>query len=219
MDSIHPIEAPKTNLLTNLKEKFRNKPREFWLLWGGIGGLIGLMIILTIFFTLKNISNSVSPVLSPTPNVTPKPSKTPTPTKRVSSTPIPTLKPSLSPTATPSLTPTSTPQPTSTPVPPTATPVPDTSPPTITSMTGPEDGTTISSNSFCFPMSISDNKSTNPDILTQHTFDGTPWTNWEANYSPCFSNVSDGSHTFSVRAKDEAGNTSATITRTFTVQQ
>jgi hypothetical protein len=89
-------------------------------------------------------------------------------------------------------------------------------------MTGPENNMTISSSSFCFPMTITDDRSVIPNLWTQYQFDSTTWTDWSNSsstaYSPCFQNVANGTHTFSVHAKDQAGNISVTINRNFTVQ-
>lgn len=222
MDSIHPIEPPKTSFFARFKKSISGQPKEYYLICGVAIFLLLALLILAVILSFKNTSRAASGSLTPTPTAKPKPSKTPTPTKKVSLTPTITPK-TPSPTITPTITPTNTPQPTNTPIPlntPTPTPLPpDTTPPVITSMTGPADGSTVDFNGFCFPMTISDNKPGNQNFLTQHTFDSATWTDWEANYAPCFNNVSNGSHTFTVHAKDEAGNISATITRTFTVQQ
>lgn len=123
----------------------------------------------------------------------------------------PSPQPSLAPNAT------STHKPTAAMQQPTATPisVKDTTAPTITSMTGPENGSTVSFNNFCFPMYITDNVSKN--FTVRFMFDSTTWNDWSTNLAPCFNNVSNGSHTFSVQVRDEAGNVSSTITRTFTI--
>jgi hypothetical protein len=148
--------------------------------------------------TIKVIS---SPTLRP-------PTITITPVSTVSPTKIPTL------TATP------IPIPTNTPIPPTPTPVPpDTTPPNISSMTGPENNSTVNFNSFCFPVYITDDRSHLPNLWMQYQFDSGSWTSWSnSDFSPCFQNVANGSHTFSVQAKDEAGNISSPVSRTFTVQ-
>lgn len=113
--------------------------------------------------------------------------------------------------------PTSTPNPTATPTP----LPPDNTPPVITSMGGPENGSTVNSTSFCFPMTITDDRSHTPNIWTQYQFDNASWTDWSNDqstaYSPCFSNVKEGEHIFVVHAKDEAGNVSDSLSRDFKV--
>ena len=88
-------------------------------------------------------------------------------------------------------------------------------------MGGPEDGSTVLTSSFCFPMTISDNRSHYPNIWTQYEFDSHKWTTWsndqQSAYTPCFTHVNDGEHTFSVHAKDEAGNVGFTVSRDFKV--
>jgi hypothetical protein len=88
-------------------------------------------------------------------------------------------------------------------------------------MGGPENGSTINTNSFCFPMTITDNQSHAPNIWTQYQFDTDVWTDWSNDkstaYSPCFSNVKEGGHIFVVHAKDEAGNVSDSLSRDFKV--
>ncbi|HET9946745.1 MAG TPA: hypothetical protein VFQ63_01665 [Patescibacteria group bacterium] len=128
-----------------------------------------------------------------------------------SATPTPEKKPTQAPT---SYTQRTT-QPTLTPTPTKA--AQDTMPPVITSMTGPANGDTITSNSVCFPVVISDNVSQYPNLYIHTQFDSSNWTDWSNNVSPCFSNLSNGPHSFSVAAKDQAGNVSAPITRTFGV--
>ncbi|NIO20922.1 MAG: hypothetical protein GTN76_09330, partial [Candidatus Aenigmarchaeota archaeon] len=57
----------------------------------------------------------------------------------------------------------------------------DTTPPTITQMTGPADGSTISFNSFGFPIKASDNVSKYPNIWVRVKFDSDSWSGWSTN--------------------------------------
>jgi hypothetical protein len=82
-------------------------------------------------------------------------------------------------------------------------------------MTGPADGSSVTFNSFCFPMKYSD--ATSP-ISVRYAFDSDSLGDWSQNYAPCYQNVSNGSHSFSVQAKDGLGNMTGTTKRTFTVQ-
>lgn len=93
----------------------------------------------------------------------------------------------------------------------------DTVPPTIDTMTGPEDGSTVEFANFCFPMHVSDNVSQWPHIWVRYSFDSPDYSGWTTEVAPCYQNISNGSHVFSVQAKDEAGNVSSVMTRRFTV--
>lgn len=169
---------------------------------------------------------TVTPTVEPWPTQssffatsTPSPSATNSPTQDSSPTNTPTPGPTNTPTPGPTNTPTPTLTPTATPSP---TPTPsDTVPPVITSMGGPENGSTITTDNFCFPMTIEDNVSHYPNIWTQYQFDSNTWTDWSNDqntaYNPCFQNVHGGEHIFRVHAKDEAGNSGDTLSRDFKV--
>lgn len=139
---------------------------------------------------------------NPTPTIVTKPKIQPT----SALVPSPTKKPTSVPTAIP----TNTPMPTAVPTP------PDTTPPVIDQMTGPENGGVYSYKNFCFPMHATDNAPGTPQV--RYKFDSESWSGWGNEYSPCYSNVANGSHTFSAQAKDAAGNESGITTRTFTIQ-
>ena len=141
---------------------------------------------------------SVKPV-----SVTPKPS-----TPSISATPKPINSPNIT------VAPTATPTPKPTPIP-TPTPIPDTQPPVFQSMTGPEDGSTVTFNSFCFPMYLTDNFP--GTISVRYSFDNSGPSEWGQNYAPCYQNVSNGFHVFVVQGKDSAGNETGHISRNFTV--
>lgn len=167
---------------------------------------------------LPTITTKKRPSPGPTEEQTPSPTKKPTNGPTIKPTNTPTPKATSAPTSQPA---TSTPVPTSTHTPtPTNTPTPlppDTTPPSMMEMTGPADGSTIAFRGFCFPMKPVDDRSTYPQIKTQYKFDSSEWSSWGTEVSPCYSDVPDGQHTFSVQLKDEAGNVSSPISRTFTV--
>jgi hypothetical protein len=109
------------------------------------------------------------------------------------------------PTTTPRIVPlvTNTPQPKS-----------DTQAPVIDSMTGPADGSTVSFNSFCFPVHITDNVMTG--LQVRYSFNSGP-NDWNSNYAPCYQNLPNGYYVFVIQARDAAGNVSATVSRSFHV--
>lgn len=115
-------------------------------------------------------------------------------------------------TATKSPVPTSTPAPTSPPA-----QAKDTTPPTLDFLTGPADGSTIDFATFCFPMKASDNVTSSNDMQTRFKFDSDSYGEWGSNFSPCYYNVGNGSHTYSLEFRDQAGNVGS-ASRTFTVQ-
>ena len=205
-----------------------------------IGGVLFIIVIASIFTIQASSKTNVSVSVTPTPLPTREPKKRPpdevaTPTEIPTLTPkttnqneedetvqliittLPTTKPTA--TSTPTNTPvpqsaTNTPTPTSTPIP---TTTPDTTAPTMSEMTGPADGSTVNFKNFCFPMKPSDDRSTSSQIQTNYKFDSSDWSGWGNQYSPCYNDIANGSHTFSVQLKDEAGNVSSSINRTFTV--
>ena len=176
--------------------------------------LILLALVSSLAYGFNSIKNhkEENEDLVPTVTVAPSPTETITPT----ATPYITqhkLIPSILPTATKAPTSAqSTPTPTSAPA-----HTADTTPPTLVYMTGPPDGGTVDVSGFCFPMMASDNVSNSQSILTRYKFDSGSFNDWGNNYSPCYTGVANGSHTFTLEFKDEAGN-SASVTRTFTVQ-
>ncbi len=189
----------------------------------------GLLIVLLFgalsFVLLKNIvlkQRTSAPVILPQPSLTPESTSLPgitgiplsiTQTAKV--TPIKSASPTISPKPISSPTPIPTQQ--------AANPTPnldayaDKDGPVLTQMTGPENGTTIDVNNFCFPVHYSDNQSS--VIYVRYQFDGSDWSPWGTDYAPCFYGVSNGGHIFSIYAKDESGNASLqTTTVKFTVQ-
>lgn len=152
---------------------------------------------------IPSIAKTIIPTEKPLPTVTSFPTNFPTSVPTATNVPVPTNTPI------PLYTPTPTPLP------------PDTSPPIITDMGGPGNNTTVNFNGFCFPFRVSDNQSQIPHFWTQYQFDSSTWTEWNNTndvFSPCFQNIQNGQHSFSVHVKDGAGNVSETITRMFTVQ-
>ncbi len=109
-------------------------------------------------------------------------------------------------TATPTVTPSPTQEPTK-----------DITPPSFTAIAGPQDGVTINSSNVCFPVKLYDETSSSPNLFVQYQFDSV-WSGWTNNMSPCFQNLVNGTHTFAIEAKDQVGNISSLVTRTFTVQ-
>lgn len=167
--------------------------------------LIPIFTGTTKYVLSKSTSPHTAPVHATTKVVTPTPSAIPTSTQTASGK---YTTASSTPTAlqTKQITPT-----------PTAAITKDTVAPTITSVGGPSNGQTVTFSNFCFPIVVSDNVSSYPNITVRTQFDSGSWTDWSTNVSPCYNNVSNGSHTFSVQAKDAVGNISTTVTRTFTV--
>lgn len=153
---------------------------------------------------IKKIVTSLKKTLSPTPTPTVIPGFGPTifllPTSRLGQ---PTAQPTKIPTSLPSATPTV---------------FRDATGPTVTIQTGPENGSTISFKDICFTISVSDNVSKYPQLYIRTKFDSDIWSDWSKEMAPCYQNLTNGSHNFSVQAKDEAGNVSEVLTRSFIVQ-
>lgn len=182
--------------------------------------LVVLFLSIGGFILFSGSGNKNEDVVEPTQTPTPTDEVTPT-EEPIEETPVPTKKvvPTARPTSKPSPTPTnpaatSTPVPTSTPIP-SPTSAPDTSAPTL-DMTGPSDGSTVTFDNFCFPLQLSDNVTKSSDIEVRVRFDSQTWGSWGHEYSPCYSAVPNGQHTFSAQARDAAGNV-AEKTSIFTV--
>lgn len=190
-----------------------------WWQWLLIGYILILPLALrTISLALQ--SNQTPPVTIQKPSLpslftfmykNPTPTSSPTPTSAVLNATTKSQSPTSSHNSSaPTATPTPKPQPTNTPL-----PSSDTTAPVFAQITGPDNGSTTSDTNVCFPMHITDNVTAYPQVRVM--FDSNTWGNWSTNYSPCYSNLSNTSHTFSAQAKDDAGNLSAVVTRTFTV--
>lgn len=86
--------------------------------------------------------------------------------------------------------------------------------PTINS--GPANGSTITTNSATFTFSAALATTGTAPVHVEYLLDSGTWTT-PSTGDLQINNMSDGQHTFSVRAVDESGNTSAVVSRTFTV--
>jgi hypothetical protein len=64
----------------------------------------------------------------------------------------------------------------------------------------------ITTDSATFNWSGSDNKTSTGDLVYSYKLDSGSWSSWTSSTSKTYNNLSDGSHTFKVKAKDEAGN-------------
>ena len=92
----------------------------------------------------------------------------------------------------------------------------DESPPATIMLSGPSGWT--SSRSATFTWTGSDNKTTTSDLVYSYKLDGAAWSSWASATSRAYSGLSEGNHTFSVKAKDLAGNEAPSpATRTFSV--
>jgi len=92
----------------------------------------------------------------------------------------------------------------------------DTIPPETTITSGPAEASYVGSTSITFGWSGSDNMG--GALTYSHKMDGLAWSAFDPSTSHTFDNLAEGSHTFSVKAKDQAGNEDPTpATRNFTV--
>lgn len=91
----------------------------------------------------------------------------------------------------------------------------DTQPPVFEFIGGPQDGSTINFNSFCFPMKLVDNSG--GQIWVRYSFDNSGPSEWTQNYAPCYNSIEDGFHFFIVQGKDESNNITNFVSRNFTV--
>lgn len=97
----------------------------------------------------------------------------------------------------------------------------DAAPPIITADTQPHNGEVWSSVDFCPQFYVTDDVSKYPKLWTKLKIDSENWSDWQDIVYPkgqCY-NLSNGNHTFLIQAKDEAGNTSSIMTRTFSIQR
>lgn len=91
----------------------------------------------------------------------------------------------------------------------------DTQPPAFEFIGGPQEGSTIDFNSFCFPMKLVDNSG--GQIWVRYSFDNSGPSDWTQNYAPCYNSVGNGFHFFIVQGKDESNNVTNFVSRNFTV--
>lgn len=219
IESTQPLDMPPDNYH---EKKFPS--RRLILL--AIGGIITLFLILGGVFAYFQMA---APPETETEEIEAEPQSNtltfPTATEEVAievqETKISPTQSTTRPTVTtaPVATATAAPQaPTDTPVPPTATPQPpDTTAPTL-EVTGPANGSTINFNNFCFPMMPKDDRSKYPELVVQYRFNGSNWSGWGTEVSPCYNNVADGTYTFEAQAKDPSGNLSSIFYSQFTVK-
>ena len=72
---------------------------------------------------------------------------------------------------------------------------------------------------FCIPMYLIDNVSQiATGLKVRYVFDGADLGDWKQDFSPCYSNVSEGVHTFSVQGTDGSGNVTSVFSKSFTIQ-
>lgn len=92
----------------------------------------------------------------------------------------------------------------------------DTTPPTLKFIKTPppETNQTLS---IEFQWEGSDDKTLSENLLYSYKLDDSPWSNWVKITRFLTPNLKEGDHTFSVKAKDEAGNESIVLTYTFKV--
>lgn len=74
--------------------------------------------------------------------------------------------------------------------------------PTLTIQGSIGEGTTIAYTNPCFPLWVSDNMTPWQRLQTRAKLDTTAWSNWSEAFSYCFTNLSNGAHTFSVQIRD-----------------
>ncbi|MFZ2024707.1 MAG: hypothetical protein WAV51_00265 [Microgenomates group bacterium] len=95
----------------------------------------------------------------------------------------------------------------------------DLNPPTVTIQGNTAEGATITGNSVCFPLWVSDNMTPWQRLQTRSKLDTNQWSVWMETFSYCFQNLGNGKHTFSVQIRDLAGNVASPVARTFLIRQ
>lgn len=102
----------------------------------------------------------------------------------------------------------------------TPTSLPDTTPPVLSYGLGGMFTTSDGRGSKCLPLRADDDRSTGTgQFMFKHQLDSGAWTDWFDGpnaYFPCFDSLPDGSHIFSAQVKDQAGNESNILTKSFT---
>lgn len=91
--------------------------------------------------------------------------------------------------------------------------------PTVTINGGPSEGAAIVYTNPCFPLWVSDNMTPWQQLVTRNKLDNGKWSSWMNQFSYCFDNLGNGSHTVSIQIKDLAGNISSEVKRTFIVKR
>jgi len=77
---------------------------------------------------------------------------------------------------------------------------------------------TINGEPPCFPLWVNDNMTPWQQLVTRTKLDNGQWSSWINQFSYCFDNLGDGTHTVSIQIKDLAGNVSSEVKRTFVVK-
>ncbi len=93
----------------------------------------------------------------------------------------------------------------------------DTIPPTVTIIGGPEAGAIIAYNTLSFTWTGSDNLTPTSKLLYYTQLDGGDWSKPLPDTSMQLEGLSDGRHDFAVAARDEVGNVSPSVWRSFYV--
>ena len=83
----------------------------------------------------------------------------------------------------------------------------DTTPPTTRVTSGPSGW--IRTDSATIEWTGSDDQTSKANLVYSYKLDGASWSSWTGNTSKTYNNLAEGSHTFWVKAKDEAGNIDA----------
>ena len=91
--------------------------------------------------------------------------------------------------------------------------------PTVTINGGPSEGSTIAYPNPCFPLWVNDNMTPWQQLATRTKLNSGQWSNWMNQFSYCFDNLGNGSHTVSIQIKDLAGNISSEVKRVFVVKR
>jgi hypothetical protein len=94
----------------------------------------------------------------------------------------------------------------------------DAIPPKIVINGGPAADSDTATNSACFPLWIEDNLSWYTNVDVRYRLDLSFWNPWSKNLEPCVYDLMPGTHLFGVVGRDEAGNVSQEVTRSFTVK-
>ena len=94
----------------------------------------------------------------------------------------------------------------------------DITPPTVT-IQSPQEGATLMTSSLCFPLWVSDDITPWQQLVTRAKMDTGVWSDWSNQLSYCYTNITNGSHHFTVEIKDTNGNISTDVIRSFTITQ
>ncbi len=156
-------------------------------------GATGIIVMRNPTGIIPSPSTKTMPTATPYPSVTPHPSVTPFPTQTPAPTPTPLLANGGVQNG-------------------------DTTPPKIVINGGPASDVPTATTSACFPLWIEDDLSWYTAVDVRYRLDMSFWNPWSKNLEPCVYNLKPGTHLFGVVARDEAGNISSEVTRSFTVK-